>query len=46
MRPSSIRGMRSSMASADRRGNGENRRGWVRVCSVRVWWVRCDVSDE
>lgn len=27
MRPSSIRGMRSSMASADRRGKGEKRRG-------------------
>lgn len=41
-----MRGMRSSIASADRRGKGENKRGWVRVWRVRVWWVRCEVRDE
>lgn len=33
------------MASSERRGKGEKRRGWVRVWRVRVWWVRCDVME-
>lgn len=33
------------MASSERRGKGEKRRGWVSVWRVRVWWVRCDVID-
>lgn len=45
-RPSSIRGIRESMASSVRRGNDEKRSGWMRDWRVRVWWVRCDVMDE
>lgn len=39
-RTSSINGMRPSMASEERTGKCEKRRGWVRVCSERVWCVR------
>lgn len=41
-----MRGMRESMASSERRGKGEKRRGWMRDWRVRVWWVRCDVMEE
>lgn len=44
-RPSSIKGMRSSMDSVDIRGKCESRRGCINVCNARVWCVRCDVMD-
>lgn len=44
-RPSSIKGMRSSMDSVDIRGKWEKRRGCINVCNARVWCVRCDVMD-
>ena len=45
-RPSSMRGMRESISSSERRGNGEKRSGWMRDWRVRVWWVRCEVMEE
>lgn len=40
-----MRGMRVSMASSERSGKGEKRRGWVRVWRARVWCVRCEVME-